>query len=132
MIAQVTAAALVAENKSRAYPASVDSIPTSANQEDHVSMAAHGARRLAFMAESAMSIIGIELLAAAQACDFHLPLKSSAPLEALRARLRREVPRLEDDRFFHPDIAAATLLVREGAVMQAVGEAVLPGLEKLA
>ena len=79
-----------------------------------------------------MSIIGIELLAAAQACDFHLPLKSSAPLEALRARLRREVPRLEDDRLFHPDIAAATLLVREGAVMQAVGEAVLPGLEKLA
>ena len=99
MIAQVTAAALVAENKQRAYPASVDSIPTSANQEDHVSMAAHGARRLAPMAESALSIVGIELLAAAQACDFHLPLTSSAALEALRARLRREVPRLEDDRY---------------------------------
>ena len=71
MIAQVTAAALVAENKTLAHPASVDSIPTSANQEDHVSMAAHGARRLASMADNAMSIIGIELLAAAQACDFH-------------------------------------------------------------
>jgi histidine ammonia-lyase len=132
MIAQVTAAALVAENKQRANPASVDSIPTSANQEDHVSMAAHGARRLAPMAENALSIVGIELLAAAQACDFHLPLKSSAALEALRARLRREVPRLEDDRFFHPDIAAATRLVRDGAVIDAVGEAVLPRLERFA
>ena len=132
MIPHVTAAALVAENKSRAYPASVDSIPTSANQEDHVSMAAHGARRLEPMAENALSIIGIELLAAAQACDFHLPLKSSTPLEALRARLRREVPRLDDDRFFHPDIAAATRLVRDGAVIDAVGETVLPGLERLA
>jgi histidine ammonia-lyase len=132
MIPQVTAAALVAENKQRAYPASVDSIPTSANQEDHVSMAAHGARRLAPMAESALSIVGIELLAAAQACDFHLPIRSSAALEALRARLRREVPRLEDDRFFHPDIAAATRLVRSGAVIDAVGESVLPGLESRA
>jgi histidine ammonia-lyase len=129
MIAQVTAAALVAENKQRAYPASVDSIPTSANQEDHVSMAAHGARRLAPMAENAFSIVAIELLAAAQACDFHTPLSSSPPLEALRARLRREVPRLEDDRYFHPDIAAATRLVRYGAVIDAVGEAMLPALE---
>jgi histidine ammonia-lyase len=132
MIAQVTAAALVAENKSRAYPASVDSIPTSANQEDHVSMAAHGARRLAPMAENALSIVGIELLAAAQACDFHAPLVSSAALETLRARLRREVPRLEDDRFFHPDIVAATRLVRDGAVIDAVDEEVLPGLDGLA
>jgi histidine ammonia-lyase len=96
MIPQVTAAALVAENKTRAYPASVDSIPTSANQEDHVSMSAHGARRLEPMAENALSIVGIELLAAAQACDFHHPLLSSAPLEALRALVRREVPRLGD------------------------------------
>jgi histidine ammonia-lyase len=130
MIAQVTAAALVAENKQRATPASVDSIPTSANQEDHVSMAAHGARRLAPMAENALSIVGIELLAAAQACDFHSPLASSAVLEALRGRLRREVPRLEDDRFFHPDIVAATNLVRDGAVIEAVGDTVLPGLER--
>ena len=132
MIAQVTAAALVAENKQRAYPASVDSIPTSANQEDHVSMAAHGARRLAPMAENAISIVGIELLAGAQACDFHAPLTSSESLEGMRALLRREVPRLEDDRFFHLDIVAATRLVRDGAVIDAVGEAVLPGLDRLA
>ena len=86
MIPQVTAAALVSENKQRAYPASVDSIPTSANQEDHVSMAAHGARRLLPMVENATAVIGIELLAAAQGCDFHAPLTSSAPLEA-RARI---------------------------------------------
>jgi histidine ammonia-lyase len=77
MIPQVTAAALVSENKQRAYPASVDSIPTSANQEDHVSMAAHGARRLVPMVENAFAVIGIELLAAAQGCDFHAPLRSS-------------------------------------------------------
>jgi histidine ammonia-lyase len=130
MIPQVTAAALVAENKTRAYPASVDSIPTSANQEDHVSMAAHGARRLASMAENALSIIGIELIAAAQACDFHHPLLSSAPLEALRALLRREVPRLEDDRYLHPDIAAATKLVSDGAVINAIGDVALPSLER--
>ena len=129
MIAQVTAAALVAENKTRAYPASVNSIPTSANQEDHVSMAAHGARRLASMADNAMSIIGIELLAAAQACDFHSPLASSAPLETVRTLLRREVPRLDDDRYFHPDIIAATSLVSRRAVIDAVGAAELPGLE---
>ncbi len=129
MIAQVTAAALVSENKQRAYPASVDSIPTSANQEDHVSMAAHGARRLAPMAGNAFSIVGIELIAAAQACDFHSPLASSAPLEALRARLRREVPHLDDDRYFHPDILAATDLARGGAVVEAIGDIALPGLE---
>ncbi len=89
MIPQVTAAALVSENKQRAYPASVDSIPTSANQEDHVSMAAHGARRLAGMVENAVCVVGIELLAAAQGCDFHCPLASyGAVLEKVRARLR--------------------------------------------
>jgi histidine ammonia-lyase len=129
MIAQVTAAALVAENKTLAHPASVDSIPTSANQEDHVSMAAHGARRLSAMADNATSIIGIELLAAAQACDFHSPLASSAPLEAVRTLLRREVPRLEDDRYFHPDIIASTRLVSRRAVIDAVGAAILPSLE---
>src|SRR3546814_4975744 len=88
MIPQVTAAALVSENKQRAYPASVDSIPTSANQEDHVSMAAHGARRLLAMADNASAVIGIELLAAAQGCDFHAGLSSSDALEAVRTRLR--------------------------------------------
>ena len=121
MIPQVTAAALVSENKQKAYPASVDSIPTSANQEDHVSMAAHGARRLLAMAENASAVIGIELLAAAQGCDFHAPLASSTPLEAARALLRAEVPHLSDDRHFHPDIAAAVALVRSGAVARAAG-----------
>jgi histidine ammonia-lyase len=127
MIPQVTAAALVSENKQRAYPASVDSIPTSANQEDHVSMAAHGARRLLAMAENASAVIGIELLAAAQGCDFHAGLTSSAALEAVRALLRAEVPMLDHDRHFHPDMGAANALVRRGAVTEAAGLA-LPGI----
>ena len=128
MIPQVTAAALVSENKQRAYPASVDSIPTSANQEDHVSMAAHGARRLLAMVENATAVIGIELLAAAQGCDFHAPLTSSPALESVRALLRAKVPHLTDDRHFHPDIEAANLLVRSGAVCDALGPATLPGV----
>jgi len=119
MIPQVTAAALVSENKQSAYPASVDSIPTSANQEDHVSMAAHGARRLAPMARNAIAVVGIELLAGAQGCDFHAPLTSSASLEAVRAALRAVSPRLEADRHLHPDIAAANALVASGAVVEA-------------
>ncbi|ACL56046.1 histidine ammonia-lyase [Methylobacterium nodulans] len=127
MIPQVTAAALVSENKQRAHPASVDSIPTSANQEDHVSMAAHGARRLLPMVENAMAVIAIELLAAAQGCDFLAPLRSSEPLERVRARLRAAVPRLDEDRYFHPDLAAAAALVRGGAVVEAAGVG-LPGV----
>ena len=127
MIPQVTAAALVSENKQRAHPASVDSIPTSANQEDHVSMAAHGACRLLPMVDNASGVIAIELLAAAQGCDFHEPLTSSASLEAVRRIVRSEVPHLEDDRYFHPDIAAATGLVRSGAVIAAVDVA-LPSI----
>jgi histidine ammonia-lyase len=126
MIPQVTAAALVSENKQRAYPASVDSIPTSANQEDHVSMAAHGARRLLAMVDNADAVLGIELLAAAQGCDFHAPLRSSGALEAVRALTRSQVPHLSDDRHFHPDMAAANALVRSGAVIGAVGD--LPGV----
>ena len=91
MIPQVTAAALVSENKQRAAPASIDSIPTSANQEDHVSMAAHAARRLLPMAENLAHILGIELLAGCQGCDFHAPLRSSAAIERVRARLRSDV-----------------------------------------
>lgn len=126
MIPQVTAAALVSENKQKAYPASVDSIPTSANQEDHVSMAAHGARRLLAMVENAMAVLGIELLAAAQGCDFHAPLRSSAALEAVRALTRSRVPHLSDDRHFHPDLEAANALLRSGAVIAAAGR--LPGI----
>ncbi|HTV68560.1 MAG TPA: histidine ammonia-lyase [Rhizobiaceae bacterium] len=128
MIPQVTAAALVSENKQKAYPASVDSIPTSANQEDHVSMAAHGARRLIGMIENATAVIGIELLAAAQGCDFHLPLQSSGPLEAVRKLLRAQVPHLDDDRHFHPDMEKANVLVRSGAVIDAAGAVALPGV----
>ncbi|HEX2137406.1 MAG TPA: histidine ammonia-lyase [Microvirga sp.] len=120
MIPQVTAAALVAENKQRAMPASVDSIPTSANQEDHVSMATHGARRLLAMAENALQVVAIEWLAAAQGCDFHAPLVSSAPLEAARALLRSAVPHLDEDRAFAPEIAAAADLLRRGALVEAV------------
>ena len=126
MIPQVTAAALVSENKQRATPASVDSIPTSANQEDHVSMAAHGARRLREMAANVDAILGIELLAGAQGCDFHAPLTSSPPVEAVRALLRGLVPKLVDDRHMAPDMAAAITLVRGPALLAAVG--VLPGL----
>ncbi|MBV8393891.1 MAG: histidine ammonia-lyase, partial [Alphaproteobacteria bacterium] len=123
MIPQVTAAALVSENKQRAMPASVDSIPTSANQEDHVSMAAHGARRLHDMTANAKAVVGIELLAAAQGCDFHRPLASSRPLEAVRGLLRAEVPHLDDDRFFHPDMQKAADMVTSGALVEAVGQA---------
>ena len=128
MIPQVTAAALVSENKQRATPASVDSIPTSANQEDHVSMAAHGARRLSEMVENAVAVVGIELLAAAQGCDFHAPLASSAPLEAVRALLRAEVPHLDHDRHFHPDMEKAIALVARGAVTAAAGAVALPSI----
>jgi len=130
MIPQVTAAALVSENKQRATPASVDSIPTSANQEDHVSMAAHAARRLLPMAANTAAVLGIELLAAAQGCDFHAPLRSSPMLERARAALRREVPGLVDDRYLAPDIEMATRLVTSGAIAD-VAHDMLPELEPL-
>ncbi|HEY8548863.1 MAG TPA: histidine ammonia-lyase, partial [Vicinamibacterales bacterium] len=107
MLPQVTAAALAAENKMRAAPASVDSIPTSANQEDHVAMAAHAARRLLPMIDNANTIVAIELLAAAQGCDFRAPLQSSPPLERVRGLVRRKVPHLDEDRFIHPDLQKA-------------------------
>jgi len=131
MIPQVTAAALVSENKQRAFPASVDSIPTSANQEDHVSMAAHGARRLADMVANADAVLGIELLAAVQGAEFHRPLTSSPALEAARALLRGHVEPLDDDRHFHPDMEAANLLIRSGALIASVTPhlaSALPGI----
>jgi len=114
MIAQVTAAALVAENKTIAVPCSVDSIPTSANQEDHVSMATHGARRLRNMVDNAAAVIGIELLAAAQGIDFHRPAQSSPSLEQVHAGIRAEVPFYAADRYFAPDIRAAQSWVNAG------------------
>ena len=128
MMPQVTAAALVSENKQRAHPASVDSIPTSANQEDHVSMAAHGARRLAAMNENAMAVVGIELVTAAQGCDFHGGMASSPVLEEVRKRVREKVPPLVEDRFLYPDLQAGLLLVKSGALLDAVAEVALPGV----
>ncbi len=128
MMPQVTAAALVAENKQCAHPASVDSIPTSANQEDHVSMAAHAARRLHRMVANAVAIIGIELLTAAQGCDFHRGLRSSEPLEAVRKRVRAHIPPLTDDRYLHPDIEAAAGLVSRRELLQAAAGVPLPAL----
>jgi histidine ammonia-lyase len=125
MIAQVTAAALVAENKMLAHPASVDSIPTSANQEDHVSMATHAARRLTEMADNAAGVIAIELLAAVQGIEFHRPLKTSSSLERIITALRQLVPHYGADRFFAPDIAAAKELVTAGLFRDFVAEAAL-------
>jgi histidine ammonia-lyase len=129
MIAHVTAAALASENKSLAHPASVDSLPTSANQEDHVSMATFAARRLQPMIANVAHILGIEFLAAAEGIEFLRPLASSAPLEAAHALLRERVPRFAQDRFFAPEIERATALVHAGALSK-VFRAV-PGLPAL-
>jgi histidine ammonia-lyase len=127
MIAQVTAAALTAENKQRAAPASIDTIPTSANQEDHVSMATHAAARLSDLAANAAAIIAIEALCAAEALEHRRPLTSSAPLEAAHAAIRADVAPLLSDRLLAPDIAAATALVQSGALAAASGTS-LPGV----
>src|SRR5687767_13491746 len=121
MIPQVTAAALASENKSLAHPASVDSLPTSANQEDHVSMATFAARRLADMAANSAGIVAIELLAACQGIDFRRPRKSSAPLEDAHAMIRKVAPHLDGDRYLALDIEAVTPLVRDGAFKEIIG-----------
>jgi histidine ammonia-lyase len=90
-----------------------------------VSMAAHGANRLLPMIHNAVAVVGIELLAAAQGCDFHAPLTSSPALERVRAALRSEVPHLDDDRYFHPDLQRAIALVRDGTIA-AAAETLLP------
>ena len=129
MIAHVTAAALASENKSLAHPASVDSLPTSANQEDHVSMATFAARRLQAMVFNTSHILGIELLAAAQGIEFLRPLASSQALEQAHAALRKDVPSMAQDRLLAPDIAHAARLVREGALSPIFRA--LPGLPAL-
>ncbi|MDE0420839.1 MAG: histidine ammonia-lyase [Gammaproteobacteria bacterium] len=122
MLAHVTAAALVSENKQLAAPASVDSIPTSANQEDHVSMSAHGSRRLARMNANAAGIIAIEWLAAATGVDLLRPLTSSAVLEEVHALLRAKVPKRTADREFAPDIVAARALIESGVLVRFASE----------
>jgi len=129
MIAHVTAAALASENKSLAHPASVDSLPTSANQEDHVSMATFAARRLQAMIRNVSHILGIELLAAAQGVEFLRPLRSSPPLEAVHALLRTTCPPMPQDRYLAPDIELATNLVADGSLARILRT--LPGLPAL-
>lgn len=120
MIAHVTAAALASENKLLAHPASVDSLPTSANQEDHVSMATHGARRLHDIADNVAAILGIELLAAAQGIDLRRPVETSPKLRQVMARLRRDAAFWEQDRLMAPDIAAAKRLALDPALREIV------------
>jgi histidine ammonia-lyase len=106
MIPQVTQAALVAENRSLAFPASVDSVPTSAGQEDHVSMAPIAARKAATIAKNVAGIVAVELIAAAQGVDYHAPLTTSEKLQSLPARVRAVSPRLESDRYWADEMAA--------------------------
>ncbi len=129
MIAEVTSAALMSENKQMAHPASVDSTPTSANQEDHVSMACHGARRLLQMTDNLFSIIGIEALTAAQGVEFRSPLTTSPELQKVISTLRVHVATLEEDRYMAPDLEAASRLVADGTLVSAVSTGLLPGLE---
>lgn len=123
MIAEVTTAALMSENKHLAHPTVIDSTPTSANQEDHVSMAAHGARRLGRMVANLNHILGIEALCAAQGIGFRAPLVTSAPLQRVMAAIRAEIPALQDDRYLAPDLAAAARLIETGTLAGAAGTA---------
>jgi histidine ammonia-lyase len=120
MIAQYTAAALVSENKVLAHPASVDSIPTSADQEDHVSMGTIAARKAANILENARNVVAIEYMCACQAIDYLAPLKPSEPLEDAYKTIRNVVPKLEDDRPLSPDIAKIRELMRSGDIIASV------------
>ena len=128
MIAEVTSAALMSENKQMSHPASVDSTPTSANQEDHVSMACHGARRLLQMTDNLAGIIGIEAVTAAQGVDFRAPLKTGVELLKAHAAIRSVVADLEVDRYLAPDLEAAAELVKSGALNASVSAGLLPEL----
>jgi histidine ammonia-lyase len=127
MIAEVTTAALMSENKHAAHPTVIDSTPTSANQEDHVSMAAHGARRLMRMNANLSVILGVEAICAAQGIEFRAPLATSAPLRRALAQLRAHIAPLTEDRFMAPDLAAAASLIADGSLAGAT-EVPLPFL----
>jgi len=116
MIAEVTSAALMSENKHLANPCSTDSTPTSANQEDHVSMAAHGARRLGRMTANLSVILGVEAICAAQGIEQRAPLITSDPLQAALRHLRAAVPRLGQDRYLAPDIKAAAACIADDSL----------------
>ncbi|GGY50319.1 histidine ammonia-lyase [Bacterioplanes sanyensis] len=125
MIAQVTSAALASENKTLAHPASIDSLPTSANQEDHVSMATFAGRRLKDIFENVVGILAVEWLAASQGIDFRSPLKTSKPLEQAKSILRSKVPFYDKDRYFAPDIEKAAELIRQEKLAQVLESEVL-------
>ncbi|WP_297488811.1 histidine ammonia-lyase [Acidocella sp.] len=127
MIAEVTTAALMSENKLLAHPASIDSTPTSANQEDHVSMACHGARRLLQMTQNLFYILGIEAMTGAQGIALRRPLRSSPALDRAITRLRREIPELGEDRYMAPELEVAAGLIHSGALAAAT-ETALPEL----
>jgi histidine ammonia-lyase len=129
MIAEVTSAALMSENKQMSHPASVDSTPTSANQEDHVSMACHGARRLLQMTDNLFGIVGIEALTAAQGVDFRAPLTTSPELTRAIVAIRSVVATLDEDRYMANDLKAASDLVSSGALNASVSSGILPALE---
>jgi histidine ammonia-lyase len=129
MIAEVTSAALMSENKQMAHPASVDSTPTSADQEDHVSMACHGARRLLAMTDNLAGVVGIEAVTAAQGIDFRAPLRTGTELLKAHAAIRAAVPTLDADRYMAGDLAAAAGLVSSGALNASVSAGILPSLE---
>ncbi|WP_259779973.1 histidine ammonia-lyase [Aestuariispira ectoiniformans] len=128
MIAQVTAAALASENKTLAHPASIDSLPTSANQEDHVSMATFAARRLGDIADNVRGVIAVELLCAAQGVDFHKPLKTSPSLNEAMIAIRKVAPHYDKDRYFHPDIEAVKALIREETFLKLMPDGLLPSV----
>jgi histidine ammonia-lyase len=121
MIAEVTAAALMAENKQRAMPCSIDSTPTSANQEDHVSMACHAARRLGEMNRNLAHILAIELMIAVQGVEFRAPIETSPWLQRVMGEIRGRVPRLENDRYLADDIAAIRQLIDQRRITAALG-----------
>jgi histidine ammonia-lyase len=122
MVSQYTAAALVSENKVLAHPASVDSIPTSANQEDHVSMGVTAGHKAREVQRNVESVLAIELLAAAEGLDYRRPLQSSPALERVHALIRTEVPHLAEDRVMYPDIEAVTRMVRDGRIRAAAAD----------
>jgi histidine ammonia-lyase len=116
MIPQVTAAALVSENRSLAFPASVDSIPTSAGQEDHVSMAPIAARKAGQIARNTAGVVAVELIAAAQGIDYHAPLKTSAKLRGVHAKVREYSPHLVSDRYWADEMATLQRAVLAGEI----------------
>jgi histidine ammonia-lyase len=126
MVSQYTAAALVSENKVLAHPASVDSIPTSANQEDHVSMGTHACRKARQVLDNVLWVIAIEVVSAAQALDFQLPLQPGSGVQAAYTRVRAWVPHLDRDRLLRPDLERVRRAIRDGSLVAAVEDAVGP------